>query len=155
MSVKPIPDGFHTATPYLAVRGAEEAIEFYKLAFGAIERFRLDTPDGKVGHAEIEIGDSRIMLADECPESGFKSPSELGGTSFGLNLYVEDVDERFQRAVDAGATVLRPVKDMFYGDRIGSLRDPYGHIWFVSTHREDLSEDEIFERAKKMFEQQP
>lgn len=155
MSVKPIPEGFHTVTPYLAINGADEAIEFYKQAFGATERFRMNTPEGTVGHAEIVIGDSCIMLADECPESCFHSPGSLGGSSFGVHLYVEDADRVFEQAVAAGATVLRPVADMFYGDRIGCLKDPYGHVWFVSTHREDLSEQEIFERAKKMFEQQP
>jgi PhnB protein len=153
MSVKPIPEGFHTATPYLAIEGAGEAIEFYKRAFGATERFRMNTPDGRVGHAEIVIGDSCIMLADECPESNFRSPATLGGSSFGLHLYVEDVDKRFEQAVAAGATVLRPVADMFYGDRIGCLKDPFGHVWFLSTHKEDLTEEQIAERAKAMFQQ--
>lgn len=154
MSVKPIPDGFHTATPYLAIKGAAEAIEFYKKAFGATERFRLNMSDGGVGHAEIQIGNSNIMLADECGESGFQSPATLGGSSFGLHLYVEDVDARFAQAIAAGATVLNPVKDQFYGDRLGSLKDPYGHVWFLSTHIEDLSEEEIARRAQAMFEQQ-
>nr|WP_067298221.1 VOC family protein [Marinobacterium profundum] len=154
MSVKPIPEGFHTATPYLAIKGAAEAIEFYKQAFGATEGFRLNMPDGGVGHAEIQIGNSRIMLADECGESGFQSPATLGGSSFGLHLYVEDVDTRFAQAIAAGATVLNSVKDQFYGDRLGSLKDPFGHVWFLSTHIEDLSEDEIARRAQAMFEQQ-
>jgi PhnB protein len=154
MSVKPIPEGFHTATPYLAIKGASEAIEFYKKAFGATERFRLSMPDGVVGHAEIQIGDSCIMLADECDESGFQSPATLGGSSFGLHLYVEDVDARFAQAIAAGATLVSPVKDQFYGDRLGSLKDPFGHVWFLSTHIEDLDEAEIAERAHKMFEQE-
>ncbi|MFC6672136.1 VOC family protein [Marinobacterium aestuariivivens] len=153
MSVKPIPEGFHTATPYLAIKGAGEAIDFYKRAFGATERFRMNTPDGGVGHAEIVIGDSCIMLADECPESGFQSPASLGGSSFGLHLYVEDVDARFEQAVAAGATVLRPVQDQFYGDRLGALKDPFGHVWFVSTHKEDLTEAQIAERARAIFQQ--
>jgi PhnB protein len=153
MSVKPIPEGFHTATPYLAIKGAAAAIDFYKRAFGATERLRMNTPDGGVGHAEIVIGDSGIMLADECPESGFQSPATLGGSSFGLHLYVEDVDARFEQAVAAGATVLRPVQDQFYGDRLGALKDPYGHVWFVSTHKEDLAEEQIAERARAMFQQ--
>ncbi|UTW13183.1 VOC family protein [Marinobacterium rhizophilum] len=154
MSVKAIPEGFHTATPYLAIKGASDAIEFYKKAFGATERFRLDMPDGGVGHAEILIGDSPIMLSDECGESHFHSPATLGGSSFGVHLYVEDVDARFAQAIAAGATELSPVKDQFYGDRLGSLKDPYGHVWFLSTHIEDLSEAQIAERAKAMFERE-
>ena len=154
MSVKAIPEGFHTVTPYLAIKGAAQAIEFYKQAFGATERFRLSMPDGGVGHAEICIGDSNIMLSDECGESQFHSPATLGGSSFGIHLYVEDVDARFAQAVAAGATVLSPVKDQFYGDRLGSLKDPYGHVWFLSTHIEDLSEAQIAERAQKLFAQE-
>ncbi len=154
MTVKAIPEGYHTVTPYLAIKGASEAIEFYKQAFGATERFRLSMPDGGVGHAEICIGNSTIMLSDPCGDLPFQSPSTLGGSSFGIHLYVDDVDARFATALAAGATVLSPVKDQFYGDRLGSLKDPYGHVWLLSTHIEDLSEAEVAERAQKMFEQE-
>src|SRR5437879_3795641 len=124
MSVKPIPDGYHTATPYLFVKGAASAIEFYKKAFAATELMRLADPSGKIGHAEIKIGDSPIMLADEFPEMGVRGPKSIGGTAVSILLYVDDVDARFSRAVAAGAKVLRPVKDQFYGDRSGTLEDP-------------------------------
>jgi len=148
MAVKPIPDGYHTATPYLIIRGAGDAIEFYKEAFGATELFRFPTPDGKIGHAEIKIGDSPIMMADEYPEMGYNGPQTLGGSPVSVMIYVEDVDTVFNRAVDAGATVKEAVQDKFYGDRIGTLVDPFGHVWHVSTHKEDISMEEMEKRAK-------
>jgi len=151
--VKPIPAGYHTLTPYLCIRGATEAIEFYKRAFGAKELLRMDAPGGKIGHAEIQIGDSRIMLADEFPEMPdliLKSPQTLGAASGGLCLYVEDVDALFKRAVDAGAVVKRPLTDQFYGDRSATLEDPSGHIWTISQHVEDVSPEEIQKRLAEM-----
>lgn len=147
MSVKPIPEGFHSVTPYLIVRGGARAIEFYEKAFGAKELFRMADPTGKVGHAEIQIGDSRIMLADEQPEMGAKSPETIGGSPVGICLYVEDVDRVFARALAAGGKEERPVKDQFYGDRSGTLRDPFGHQWTVGTHKEDIPPDEMARRA--------
>ena len=145
--VKPIPEGHHALTPYLSVHGAGAAIDFYKKAFGAKELFRMAQPDGRIGHAELQIGDSRLMLADEFPDMGFRSPHAVGGTPVHLHLYVENVDAVFNQAVGAGAKVERPVQDQFYGDRSGSLADPYGHVWHVSTHTEDLSMEEIRKRA--------
>lgn len=153
MSVKPIPEGFHSMTPYLGIQGATEAIEFYKRAFGAVESFRLEGPGGTIGHAELRIGDSPIMLADACPEAQIHSPAAIGGSSVGLHLYVDDVDTVFARAVAAGGQVLRPVQDQFYGDRTGAIQDPFGHVWFIATHREDLTHDEIRQRAVAMFGQ--
>ena len=146
-TVKPIPDGYHTVTPYLIIKNAADALEFYKQAFGATELFRMAQPDGKIGHAEIKIGDSPIMLADEFPEMGYKSPQSLGGSPVSIMIYVEDVDAVFDRAVAAGATVQQPVQDKFYGDRIGTLVDPFGHVWHVSTHKEDVSPEEMEKRA--------
>ena len=151
MTAKPIPDGYHTATPYLIVQNAAAAIEFYKRAFGATELMRLTDPRGKVGHAEIKIGDSPIMLADEMPEMGFRSPQSIGGAGISLLLYVEDVDTRFRQATGAGAKVLRPVQDQFYGDRSGTLEDPFGHVWTLATHTEDVSMEEINRRAEALF----
>lgn len=148
MAVKPIPEGYHTATPYLIIKGAADAIEFYKKAFGATELFRFPAPDGKIGHAEIKIGDSPIMLADEYPDMGYKGPKSLGGSPVSLMIYVEDVDTVFNRAVNGGATVKEAVSDKFYGDRIGTLVDPFGHIWHVSTHKEDVSLEEMEKRAQ-------
>jgi PhnB protein len=148
MAVKPIPDGYHSVTPYLIIGAAAEAIEFYKTAFGAIELMRMPAPGGKIGHAEIKIGDSPIMLADEFPEMGYKSPQTLGGSPVSIMIYVEDVDAVFDQAVGAGAKVQRPVKDQFYGDRMGTLEDPFGHVWHVSTHKEDVSAEEMERRAK-------
>lgn len=148
MAVKPIPEGYHTATPYLIIKGAADAIEFYKKAFGATELFRFPAPDGKIGHAEIKIGDSPIMLADEYPDMGYKGPKSLGGSPVSLMIYVEDVDTVFNRAVNGGATVKEAVSDKFYGDRIGTLVDPFGHIWHVSTHKEDVSLEEMEKRAR-------
>ena len=145
---KPIPDGYHTATPYLIIGGAGDAIEFYKKAFGATELFRFPTPDGKIGHAEIKIGDSPIMLADEFPEMGYKGPQSLGGSPVSIMIYVEDVDTIFNQAVAAGATVKEAVTDKFYGDRLGTVTDPFGHVWHISTHKEDVSIEEMQKRAQ-------
>jgi PhnB protein len=149
-AVKPVPDGYHTATPYIICRGAAKAIEFYKQAFGATETMRLAGPGGRIGHAEIRIGDSTIMLADEHPEMGAKSPQTIGGTATSILLYVADVDAVFQRAIAAGATVERPVEDKFYGDRMGGVIDPFGHKWYIGTHKEDVSPEEIARRAAAM-----
>lgn len=145
ITVKPIPEGYHTVTPYLIIGGAADAIEFYKRAFGAAELFRMEH-EKKIGHAEIKIGDSPIMLADESPEMGYKSPQTLGGTPVSILLYVEDVDTFFKRALQAGAKQDRPVEDKFYGDRGGSLIDPFGHIWHVATHKEDVTPEEMEKR---------
>jgi len=153
MAVKPIPDGYHTATPYLIIKGAASALEFYKKAFGATELMRLADPSGKIGHAEILIGDSPIMLADEHPEMGYRGPQSLGGTPVSIALYVEDVDARFNQAVAAGAKVMRPVKDQFYGDRSGTLTDPFGHVWTIATHKEDVSPEEINKRFEAFAKQ--
>ena len=148
MPVKPIPYGYHSVTPYLIIRGATEAIEFYKKAFGATELFRMPAPDGKIGHAEIKIADSPIMLADEYPDLGYKGPQSLGGSPVSLMIYVEDVDTIFNQAVAAGATIKEVLQDKFYGDRMGTVVDPYGHVWHVATHKEDVSPDEMQERMK-------
>ena len=148
-----IPEGYHTATPYLIVTGAARALEFYKQAFGATEVVRMDGPGGKVMHAEIKIGDSHIMLADEFPEMGALSPQSIGGTPVSLMLYFEEADAVTARAVSAGAKVLRPVQDQFYGDRCGTILDPFGHKWIIATHKEDLSAEEIQERAAALFGQ--
>ena len=148
MSVKPIPEGYHSVTPYLIIRGAADAIEFYKKAFGAVELFRFPAPGGKIGHAEIKVGDSPIMLADEYPDMGYKGPQSIGGSPVSLMMYLEDVDSVFNRAVDAGATVKEAVQDKFYGDRTGTVIDPFGHIWHIATHKEDVSMDEMERRAK-------
>ena len=145
---KPIPDGYHTLTPYLVVRGGAGALDFYKKAFGAEELFRVDAPGGRIGHAEIRIGDSIVMLADETGEPLARGPQALGGTSVSLVVYVADVDAVWKRAVDAGAKVERPLENKFYGDRSGCVSDPFGHVWVLSTHVEDLTPDEIAERAK-------
>jgi PhnB protein len=145
---KPIPEGYHSVTPHLIIRGAGEAIDFYKKAFGATELFRFPAPDGKIGHAEIKIGDSPIMLADEYPDMGYKGPQTLGGSPVSLMIYVDDVDTVFDRAVAAGAKTREAVSDKFYGDRIGTLEDPFGHVWHVSTHKEDVSAEEMERRAK-------
>jgi PhnB protein len=146
-TVKPIPDGYHSLTPYLYVKGAVDAIEFYRSAFGAQELFRMPNPDGTVGHAEIKIGDSIVMLADESPQIGALSPQSLKGTSFSFVLYVEDVDATFKRAIAAGATEKRPLENKFYGDRTGMISDPFGHEWSISTHVEDVSPEEMDKRA--------
>ncbi len=148
---KPIPDGYSAATPYLCVKGAAAAIEFYKKAFGATESMRLGMPGGKIGHAEIKIGKAPIMLADEFPEMSVVSPQTLGGSPVTIHLYVEDVDAIAGQAVAAGAKVLRPVEDQFYGDRAGKLEDPFGHVWWIATHKEDVSPEEMQKRATALF----
>jgi len=145
--VKPIPEGYHTATPYLIIKDAARAIEFYKKAFGATELMRMAQPDGRIGHAEIRIGDSPIMLADEFQEMGHRSPQSLGGSPVSILLYVEDVDALFNQAVSAGAKVQKPVQDQFYGDRIGGVTDPFGHVWYIATHKEEVSPEEMRKRA--------
>ncbi len=140
-----IPKGYHSVTPHLIIKGAAEAITFYKEVFGATELFRMEDK-GKVGHAEIRIGDSHIMLADEYPEMGFRSPKTLGGSPSGLMIYVEDADTIFERAISAGGVQLKPVQDQFYGDRSGTLTDPWGHVWTVATHKEDVSPEEMDKR---------
>ena len=152
-STQPVPQGFHTVTAALTVRNGSEAIEFYKKALGAEERMRMAGPDGKIGHAELKIGDSIIFLTDESPTMGNKSPQTLGGSSGSLYLYVEDVDKAFQRAVDAGGKASMAVTDMFWGDRFGSFVDPYGHTWGLSTHTMDMTEPEIEEAAKGFYAQ--
>jgi PhnB protein len=152
--VKPIPDGYRSVTPYLIVDGAAAAITFYKTAFGATERLRLDGPDGKIGHAELQIGDSLIMLADEHPEMGALGPRKVGGSSVGIHLYLADVDAATDRAVTGGAKLTRPVANQFYGDRLGTIEDPFGHIWHISTHIEDVSHEEIARRAAAMTQGQ-
>ena len=150
MSVSPVPAGYYTVTPYLIISGAARAIEFYKQAFGATEVMRMGGPDGRVGHAEIQIGDSRVMLADEFPEMGAKSPPSVGGTPVGLCLYVPNVDQLFDRAVKAGGKVERPLANQFYGDRSGTLVDPFGHKWTIATHVEDVTPEEIERRMAAM-----
>ena len=145
------PAGYHTATPYLIINGAARALEFYKQAFGAAELFRMPAPDGKVGHAEIQIGDSRLMLADEFPEMGARGPLSIGGSPVGLMLYVADCDAMFARAVALGAKELMPLKDQFYGDRSGTIVDPFGHKWTIATHTEDVAKEELDKRAAAMF----
>lgn len=146
--VKPIPEGHNTVSPYLIVAGAERALEFYKKAFGATELFRHKGPDGKVGHAEIRIGDTIVMLADEHPDHDAHAPRKFGGSPVSLHLYVEDVDAVADRALAAGAKVKRPVADQFYGDRNGAIEDPFGHTWNISTHIEDVSMEELSRRAE-------
>jgi PhnB protein len=148
MAAKPVPAGYHTATPYLIIKDAARAIEFYKQAFGAEEILRLADPTGRVEHAEIRIGDSPIMLADEIPDVGANGPQTLGGSPVSILLYVEDVDALIGRAVAAGARMIRPVKDQFYGDRSGTIADPFGHIWTIATHKEDLTPEEIQKRVE-------
>lgn len=143
MPVKPIPEGYHTITPHLIVRDAARAIEFYKQAFGAKDRGVMKGPDGKVMHAELQIGDSIFMLADEMPEFGSRSPQAIGGSSTGLHIYSENVDAAFDRAVKAGAQVEMPVMEQFWGDRYGKLKDPFGHSWSLATHVKDLSVEEM------------
>jgi PhnB protein len=148
MAVKPIPDGYSSVTPYLIVNGASKALDYYKMAFGAQELMRFDGPDGKIMHAEIQIGNARIMVADESPEMGHKSPQSIGGSATGLMLYVDDADSTFERAITGGAKVMKKVENQFYGDRSGSLTDPFGHIWTIATHVEDVSEEEMQKRME-------
>jgi PhnB protein len=145
--VKPVPDGYHTVTPYLVVSGAAKAIEFYKKAFGAEELFSMPGPDGRLMHAEIRIGDSVVMLSDESPQMNARSPKALGGTPVNIFLYVEDVDAWFARATSAGCTTEMPPTDMFWGDRFGKLADPFGHSWSMATHKEDVAPEEMGKRA--------
>jgi len=149
--VKPIPEGFHSITPYLIVRDCAAAIRFYQSVFGAQEVERITMPGGIVGHAALQIGDAKIMLAEEMPKWNNKSPATLGGSSVGIVLYVPDVDATYRRALDAGAKPVEPVKDMFYGDRSGTLTDPFGHNWHIMTHIEDVSSDEVQKRCDAMF----
>jgi PhnB protein len=143
--VKPIPEGYHSLTPYLIVDGGAEAIEYYKRAFGAIELFRMDH-GGKVGHAELKIGDSPFMLGDEQPQMGYRGPKSIGGTPVSLMIYVEDVDTIYKQAIEAGGVEVKPLQDQFYGDRSGTLTDPFGHVWTVATHKEDVTPEEMDKR---------
>jgi PhnB protein len=149
MSAKPIPEGYNTLSIHLAVDDAAKAIDYYKQAFGATERFRMDAPGGKIGHAELEIGNSVVMLSDPFPQSSVRPPSEVGGTTESVFMYVEDVDSVVKRAVDAGATVTMEVADQFWGDRFGTITDPFGHVWSIATHVEDVSPQDMAERAKE------
>lgn len=150
MAVKPIPDGYHAVTPYLMVKGAARALDFYKNVFDAAVVVRMDMPGGLVAHAEIKIGDSMVMLADEQPGMDFPSPDTIGGTPVGIHLYVPDSDATFAKAIAAGARQKKPVQDQFYGDRSGTIVDPFGHLWTVSTHREDVSPEEMKKRMEAM-----
>ncbi len=151
MSVTAIPAGHHTVTPYLAIQDAVKALEFYKKAFGATESCRLMMPDGRLGHAEIRLGDSVIMLSDEFPKYGGQALQTLGGSPVSIHLYVEDVDAFFKSALVAGAKERKPVADQFYGDRSGQLEDPFGHLWWVATHKEDIAPEEMQKRMQAMF----
>ena len=153
MSVQPIPAGYHSVTPYIIIHDAQAAIEFYINAFGASEVLRLNSRDGKIAHAEVKIGDSHVMLADENKEFGAISPKTLGGSPVSMLIYCEDVDAMFQRAISAGATEKRPVQDQFYGDRSGVLEDPFGHSWSIATHVEDLTPEEVDARFAQMMQQ--
>ncbi len=149
-NVKPIPDGYHTVTPYLIIKGADKAIDFYKRAFGATELLRMDGPGGTVAHAELQIGDSRIMLGEEVIQMGYRAPQEGMRSPVGLMIYVPDVDKVAAQAVAAGAKTERPVQDQFYGDRSGNFIDPFGHCWTISTHVEDVSQQELERRMAAM-----
>ena len=148
MAVNPIPEGYHSLQIYLAVEDAAKAIDFYKEAFGADEVLRMPGPDGKVAHAELQIGDSKLMLSDPFPQSNVRPPSERGGSTASIFMYVDDVDATFAQAQQAGATVVSELEDMFWGDRFGTVADPFGHVWAMATHKEDLSEEEMAERSK-------
>src|SRR5688572_19763769 len=149
MNAKPLPPGYRSLMPYMIVKGAAQAIEFYKKALGATERMRIPAPEGKIGHAELQIGNSVIMLADEFPEMGARSPKSIGGTPVSFCIYVDDCDARFKQAIAAGAKETRPLKDQFYGDRSGTLEDPFGHTWTIATHIEDVSPEEMARRAQQ------
>lgn len=151
--VKPIPEGYHSVTPYLYIRGAGRAIDFYKSVFGATEKLRMPSPDGKIMHAELQIGDSVVMLADENPHSQAKSPETLGGVTNSILLYLENVDSVVDNAVKLGAKILRPTEDQFYGDRMGTILDPFGQMWSVATHIEDVSPEEMKKRMAKLASQ--
>ena len=148
MAVNPIPEGYHSLQIYLAVEDASKAIDFYKEAFGAEETIRMPGPDGKVAHAELQIGDSKLMLSDPFPHSDVRPPAERGGPTASIFMYLDDVDATFEQAQRAGATVVSELEDMFWGDRFGTVADPFGHVWAMATHKEDLSEEEIAERSK-------
>ena len=148
MTTQPIPEGYRTLTTYLTVENGADAIDYYKDVFGAKERIRMEAPDGKIGHAELEIGDSLLMLSDAFPGAASRPPTELGGTTAGAFMYVEDVDAVVKRAVESGATVTMEIADQFWGDRFGSITDPFGHSWSIATHVEDVPPEEIEERAK-------
>ncbi len=152
VTVQPIPEGYQRVTPYLCVDGAAAAIDFYVAVLGAAERMRMPAPDGRIGHAELELGNSVVMIADEAPEIGFRSPKAVGGTPVTLHVYVEDVDAVFATALSLGATELSAVKDQFYGDRTGQFEDPYGHRWNVATHVEDVSPEEMEKRGREAME---
>jgi PhnB protein len=154
MAVKPIPEGYHSVTPYLVISGAAAAIDYYKRVFGAEERMRMDAPGGMIGHAELEIGNSVVMLADEHPQQGFRGPRAIGGTPVSLLLYVENVDDVWKRALQAGAKELKPLENQFYGDRMGTLEDPFGHVWSLATHVEDVPPEEMARRSEEMMKQQ-
>ncbi len=154
MAVESIPQGYHSVTPYLVIRDATSAIAFYKKAFGASEQLCIRTPDGKIGHAEIRIGDSVIMLSDEYLDMGFRSPQSLGGAGVSILIYIADCDTCFAQAIKAGAKQLRPIENHFYGDRSGTIEDPFGHVWTISTHIEDVSPEEIYKRAQTYFQKQ-
>ncbi|MGC1187400.1 MAG: VOC family protein [Candidatus Acidiferrales bacterium] len=145
-NINPIPRGYHSLTPYLFIKGAASAIDFYKAVFGATERMRMPGPDGRIMHAELQIGDSIVMLSDENPQMGALSPQSIGGTACGLNVYLADVDAATRKALELGAKLVRPVKDQFYGDRSGSIIDPFGHLWSVATHIEDVAPEEMQRR---------
>ncbi|HUR55835.1 MAG TPA: VOC family protein [Gemmataceae bacterium] len=153
MPVKPIPDGYNSVTPYLVIKGAAEALEFYKSVFGATELMRFDGPNGTLAHAEIKIGNSPIMISDEWPDMGFRGPKSIGGSPVGIMIYVEDADAMFAKAVATGATATKPLQDQFYGDRSGSITDPWGHMWTIATHVEDVSPEEIERRMSAMTPQ--
>jgi len=154
MPVKPIPDGYHTVTPYLYIKDATRAIDFYKKAFGAVEIMRMPGPEGKgIGHAELKIGDSFIYMADEWPGTSLSSPEKLGGTTVSIHLYVKDADALFKQAVAAGAKVEMPLTDMFWGDRFGKVMDPFGHSWSIATHKEDVPPDEMARRGAEAMKQ--
>jgi PhnB protein len=150
MAVKPIPEGYPRVSPYLVVDGAQKAIEFYTTVLGFAERMRMPGPDGRIGHAELQLDDSVVMLADEFPEVGAKSPSTYGGSPVSLSVYVEDVDATFERATESGATVVRPLENQFYGDRSATFDDPFGHRWTIHSHVEDVSPEEMARRAAEM-----
>jgi PhnB protein len=152
--VRAIPEGYHSITPYLVVNDAATAIDFYKCAFDAKETYRLHGPDGKsILNAELKIGDSKVLLSDEFPHGGCRSPKSIGGSAVTLHIYTEDVDKVFNQAVDAGATNIMPVMNMFWGDRYGQVKDPFGHIWSIATHRQDLSQEEIQKAGEAVFKE--
>ena len=152
MATKAIPEGYHSVTPYLIINGAAQAIDFYKRAFNATELLRMASPDGRIGHAEIRIGDSHVMLADEQPEMGHRSPQSLGGVPVSLMVYVDDVDGTFNAALACGAHELQPLKNQFYGDRSGTVKDPFGHVWTIATHVEDVEPEEMRRRAEEYMQ---